>query len=110
MIKRILFLGLLIFITGTGISIAGTEITGKNVFDKKCSHCHAPGNENPGTRQLGLTRGADKAVMEQRNDLNGEYIRYIVRHGLMSMPAFVPTDITEQQMDELIRYLTKDKS
>ena len=54
-----------------------------------------------------MIRKAMAALLENRNDLNAEYIRYIVRHGLNSMPAFVPPDVSGQQLDELVIYLTK---
>jgi len=64
------------------------------------------------TELLGIDMAAQECLGKDtmvtvRNDLTGDYIRYIVRHGLMSMPAFVPTDISERQMDELIKYLTQ---
>jgi len=105
--RPILLGALLIYISGTGICLAEGEMPGKRIFADKCSHCHAPGYEQPGTRQLGMTRGEEKAVLEQRKDLTADYIRYIVRHGINAMPAFVPTDVSPQQLDELIRYLVK---
>jgi mono/diheme cytochrome c family protein len=83
------------------------DLTGEQVFNRHCVHCHAPGDENPGTRQLGLTRGKDKAVLAERRDLAADYIRHIVRHGLMSMPAFVPSDLNDDQLDALTDYLTR---
>ncbi len=85
----------------------GTELTGKEVFDHYCVHCHGPGNEGAGTLQLARTRGEDKALLTERTDLRPEYIQYIVRHGLKAMPAFVPSDLTDAQLEALADYLTK---
>ena len=108
MIKQVIIPVLFLYTIGMCACFAGSDMTGKEVFEKKCSYCHGPDENNPGTRQLALSRGKDKAILERRNDLTGEYIRYIVRHGLMSMPAFVPTDVSEQHLDDLIKYITSD--
>ena len=57
--------------------------------------------------QLGRTRGKDKALLTERTDLAPEYIEYIVRHGLKSMPPFAPGDLDEAKFKALIAFLTK---
>lgn len=84
---------------------AAQELGGKEVFDRLCSQCHAPGIEHPGTRQLTFTRGEDEGVLVERKDLAAEYIRYVVRNGLKSMPGFYPSDLTEAQLEALTEYL-----
>lgn len=83
----------------------GAEMTGREVFARYCSYCHGSG-DGPGTQQLGRTRGADKALLAERTDLAPEYIGYIVRHGLKSMPPFVPSDLTEGKLQALVEFLT----
>jgi mono/diheme cytochrome c family protein len=84
-------------------------VTGAEIFAKHCSHCHGPGNDHPGTRQLGDTRGKEFALLEKRTDLHADYIETIVRHGLNAMPPFKPTVITDSELDRLARYLAKAK-
>ncbi len=84
---------------------AGAEMTGKDVFNHYCVYCHGAG-DRPGTMQLGRTRGADKAVLQDRSDLPPDYIRMVVRHGLKSMPPFTPSDLTDAKLESLIRFLT----
>jgi len=84
----------------------GAEMTGKEVFEHYCTYCHGSG-EGPGTMQLKRTRGADKAMLTERHDLAPDYIEYIVRHGLRSMPPFVPSDLTEAELRALVAFLTK---
>ena len=86
---------------------ATAELTGKEVFDRHCVHCHGPGNEATGTLQLARTRGEDKALLTERDDLRAVYIQYVVRHGLKAMPAFVPSDLTDAQLQALTDYLTQ---
>ena len=74
-------------LVGMAMPAAAEEPKGSEVFEHYCSHCHGPGDA-PGTVQLSRTRGNDKGLLTQRTDLAPEYIEYIVRHGLKSMPAF----------------------
>ena len=84
------------------------DLTGREVFDRHCVHCHGPGNEATGTLQLARTRGEDKALLTERDDLPAAYIQMIVRQGLRSMPAFVPSDLTDTQLRALTDYLTAE--
>jgi len=84
----------------------GAEMTGKEVFDHYCSYCHGSG-DGPGTMQLGRSRGRDKALLTERTDLTPEYIKFIVRHGLRSMPPFVPSDLTDAKLKSLAGFLAK---
>jgi hypothetical protein len=63
--------------------------------------------DGPGTMQLRRTRGADKALLTERTDLTSEYITFIVRHGLRSMPPFVPSDLTDTKLKALVGFLMK---
>ena len=87
------------------VPAGAADLTGKEVFDRHCVHCHGAGDEMTGTRQLARTRGTDKALLTERDDLPPEYIRMIVRQGLKAMPAFVPSDLTDAQLRALAEYL-----
>ena len=93
-------------LAGAARPAVGEELKGKEVFEHYCSHCHGPGDA-PGTVQLSRTRGKEKGLLTQRTDLAPEYIEYIVRHGLKSMPAFAPSDLTEANLKALVGFLTK---
>ena len=107
MIKRNLLPILALYLFGASLAHADSTMTGKEVFESYCVYCHAPGYEHPGTRQLAKRRGDDKAVLAQRDDLTEEYINFIVRHGLMSMPPFAPSDLTDAKLKALVNYLVK---
>lgn len=87
--------------------MAQTVEEGKAVFESKCIYCHGPGKDMAGTMQLARTRGEDKALLAERHDLAPEYIEYVVRHGLRAMPPFVPADVTREELQALIAYLTR---
>ncbi|MBV8854476.1 MAG: cytochrome c [Sinobacteraceae bacterium] len=94
-----------IFTGAGGIARAG-EMSGKQVFDHYCSYCHGAA-EGPGSTQLARTRGADKALLTERRDLQAKYVEYVVRHGLRAMPPFVPSDLTDARLKALADFLAR---
>jgi mono/diheme cytochrome c family protein len=80
---------------------------GNAVFDRNCAVCHAPGREHPGTQRLAELRGAARAVLEKRTDLDPDYIRHVVRHGLVEMPPWRPTELDDASLTQLVQYLTR---
>jgi mono/diheme cytochrome c family protein len=108
LLVRPLTIGLLAFASFAVMAAAMPDsAAGKLVFERRCAECHAPGFGHPGTQQLGWTRGADRAVLERRSDLTPAYINLVVRNGLMEMPPFRPTEISEAELQQLDAYLSK---
>jgi mono/diheme cytochrome c family protein len=81
------------------------ERSGEELFVLFCRACHAPGPAHPGTAKLTLTKGADKSVILNRDDLPAEYIAHVVRNGLLGMPPLRPTDVTEAELERLVQYV-----
>jgi mono/diheme cytochrome c family protein len=105
--KRLVFVSFLGALTLPAVLPAvAAEPTGKEVFDHYCAACHGAA-DGTGTMQLGRTRGKDKAFLTARKDLKGEYVEYVVRHGLRSMPPFVPSDLTDDKLKALSTFLAK---
>jgi len=100
------FLLLVSALAGPLIPAAAADMNGKEVFEHYCSYCHGA-SDGPGTLQLKRTRGADKALLTERVDLAPDYLEYVVRHGLKSMPPFVPSDLTDAKLKSLVAFLTK---
>lgn len=66
--------------------------SGKNLYDKVCSHCHAP-EAGVGTAIAG--RGLPEA-----------YVKFIVRNGLNAMPAFPASFVDDQSIAQVTEYLS----
>lgn len=99
--------GLLVLLTlNANPAFAGEEY-GKRVFTEWCTPCHMDSPFAPGTIQLKQVRGADKAVLENRTDLTEPLVRTFVRSGFAGMPKFRRTEISEADLDALIKYLVK---
>ena len=77
----------------------------KRAFDAHCAKCH--GATGTGTFMLGRRLGKDNAMLEQRADLAPELIRHAVRHGIVSMPAITRVEVTDAELDAIVRYLTR---
>ncbi len=88
------------------VTLVARQLEGRRLYEATCIHCHAPGGW--GTRDLARRLGAGRAVLLERTDLDPRYIRSVVRHGLNSMPAYTPTDLTERQIACIADYLTRN--
>jgi mono/diheme cytochrome c family protein len=85
---------------------AALRENGKQVFDRWCAPCHAPGPRHPGTQALeALYKGEKPAALEERTDLVPELTRTFVRNGVSVMPPFRKTEITDEELDALAAYL-----
>lgn len=84
---------------------------GKAVYDQWCIICH--GEDDPasggGTAALEfLYQGALPAKLEDRSDMTPELITELVRRGRFGMPNFRLTEISEQQLKDMIAYLRRN--
>ena len=71
-----------------------------------CEGCHAPGiEEHPATLRLSYTRGKALAAIQGREDLTPEYLRHVVRVGFREMVGFRKTEISDAELEELIRFI-----
>ena len=87
-----------------GVVVADSS-TGKRVFAQWCDACHMDSPFAPGTIQLKQTRGANRAVVEKRTDLTEPLVRSFVRSGFAGMPKFRRMEISDADLDALVKYL-----
>ncbi len=80
---------------------------GHKVYDKWCFPCHGTGSGKPGTDSL-KARGQNPAVLEERTDLSASAIKTYVRHGVLFMPTFRKTEISDAELDAVAAYLTRN--
>lgn len=86
-------------------ALTGEQQQGKALFEATCLYCHNP--RGWATERLRARLGEDRAVLAERNDLGRQYIRTVVRNGLMTMPAYTPTELDEAQIKAIAAYLTR---
>ena len=76
------------------------------VFRARCQYCHL--DMGMGTLTLMKRTGPATALLADRTDLNGDYIRTVVRHGLNAMPSETRAEVTDPELDAIVRYLTRN--
>lgn len=82
------------------------QARGKAVYDHWCTPCHAPGPGYPGTQSLEIKyRGELPPVLEDREDLTREFVRTMVREGILMMAPFRKTEVTDAELDDIAAYL-----
>jgi (+)-pinoresinol hydroxylase len=83
--------------------------SGEAVWKRWCVHCHSTGRGNPGTESLAVKyRGsnpAKPAALLDRTDMTPDFIRLSLRQGVLSMPPFRKTEITDAELAALATWL-----
>ena len=73
------------------------------MFAHSCIYCHDAGGW--GTRSLERRAPPGEAELLERKDLPAGYTRMVVRRGIGAMPPLTPTDLTDDELDRLARWL-----
>jgi mono/diheme cytochrome c family protein len=85
---------------------AGSAPDGQSVYARWCSHCHNAGRGNAGTQSLQVKYGGKMpAVLLERTDLTAAAVTQFVRQGVLSMPPFRKTEITDAELVALSAYV-----
>lgn len=87
--------------------VAVEALSGEEIYNRNCLPCHAEGPGHAGTMRLALRLGEEKSVLTKRNDLQAVYVKTIVRQGILLMPPFRPSEITDTELDALANFLAK---
>lgn len=100
-------LGLVGALALAGVALAAAaqerQRSAPEIYADTCIHCHAAGGW--GTRALARRVPADQAELLKRKDLRVTLTRIAVRRGIGSMPPLTPTDLTDEELDRLARWL-----
>lgn len=106
--KRPLITAILLMAASSSFAADENRDLGKQVYQKWCSACHAPGDLYPGTLALRAKyRGALPDTLEQRTDLTPEMVKYYVRNGVSVMPFFRKTEISDVELNAVADFLAK---
>jgi len=81
---------------------------GKKLFHARCGFCHLAGGT--GTIMLARRLGKDRALLEERTDLNVEYIKKITRVGINGMPPHNRIELPDSELDAIAIYVTRPVS
>ena len=82
--------------------------SGEAVYKRWCTHCHSAGRGNPGTESLQVKYGGKlPAVLLDRTDLSAAAVATFVRTGVLSMPPFRKTEVTDAELAVLAAYVAQ---
>ncbi|MDH7973653.1 cytochrome c [Sphingomonas sp. AR_OL41] len=81
---------------------------GEALFGRECAFCHV--GKTTGAFMLGRRLGKENADLTKRTDLQGDYVKAVVRNGLVNMPAFSRVEVTEPELDKIAAYLSRKKN
>jgi (+)-pinoresinol hydroxylase len=107
MMRRSIVLASLLAMSGWAAGSAAAEAElGEKVYQRWCVHCHSAGRGNPGTASLQTKyRNEKPAVLLERTDMTPEFVALSVRQGVMSMPPFRKTEVTDEELAALSKWL-----
>jgi mono/diheme cytochrome c family protein len=101
----------LMTLVGAGAAEAPAPVSGEAVYMRWCRHCHSAGRGNPGTDSLQVKYGGRvPAVLLDRTDLDAAAVKMFVRQGVLSMPPFRKTEITEAELAALGDYVSRKRA
>ena len=86
-------------------------VRGKAVYDTWCVICHGENDHASGGGTAALEflyQGALPAKLEDRTDMTAALITELVRRGRFGMPNFRLTEISEQELEDMIAYLLRN--
>ena len=78
---------------------------GKALFDGTCGYCHGP--RGHATVLLRRRVGEPNALIAERSNLTPAYIKLAVRHGVMSMPWYRRSELSDDDLAAITDYLTR---
>jgi mono/diheme cytochrome c family protein len=88
----------------TGAALAQTPaLDGKALFHEKCAMCHGPGGMGTGL----LARRVQPPELDQRDNLNADYVFQYARRGLGNMPPIAPGEASDEELRAIGAYLAR---
>jgi len=93
--------------TALGAIFYGAQSTnpGERLFGQKCAFCHI----GPSTGKFMLARRMpkDQAELPSRRDLSADYVKAVVRNGLVNMPTFTRVELTDPELARIADWLAR---
>jgi|GEM_PF-484294 len=84
---------------------------GQQVYVQWCVICHGTGPGMAGTESLMRKyKGEIPPLLTDRDDLDADTLTHFVRYGVASMPHFRKTEISDEDLNALIAFLSKEEA
>ena len=93
----------------SAVGAEGKPSRGETVYRGNCAACHDPGPGHPGTQMLAAKKGQELSVLIGRRDLGEDLVRAVVRNGLIEMPPFRPSEVSDEDIKALVEFIHAKK-
>jgi mono/diheme cytochrome c family protein len=83
---------------------------GRALFENRCGYCHLAagmGTNLLTKQQMQMGRPPSMGLLANRTDLNGDYVKAVVRNGKGAMPPQTRVDITDPELDAVASFLER---
>ena len=98
-----------LLVPGAALGQDALVAQGREVYLARCEYCHGPGPQQGATMVLqGRYQGAVPSILAERTNLTPEYIRAVVRTATNGMAPIRITEVSEQDLEAVIAYLTRN--
>lgn len=110
-VVRVLTLAAIALAGAQASSLAGDggRSRGETVYRANCAACHDPGPGHPGTQMLAAKKGKELSVLVGRSDLGEDTVRAVVRNGLVEMPPFRPSEVSDHDIKALVKFIHQNE-
>lgn len=85
-------------------SVTAFADEGQDLFVEKCAMCHREGGM--GTMQLSTRFEGEQAWLENRENLNKDFVEFVVRNGLGIMFSISKAEVSDPQLARIADYLS----
>ena len=106
--KTLFAMALLVILSGCIAEAKDQKPDGAENYALMCAGCHDPGPGHPATMLLEQA-GRPVPALIGRKDLELDYLRTVVRQGLIEMPPFRPTELSDVEIDEIYNHIMRAK-
>lgn len=77
------------------------------LFAEKCGMCHR--TQGMGTTLLQRRYEGEQALLENRRDLQPEFVRSVVRSGFNNMFPISRGEVSDAQLEQIVEHLTQER-
>ena len=84
--------------------VSDVQQGGESLFREKCGMCHRA--NGMGTGLLGRRIEGNMALLENRRDLNSQFITAVVRNGQVNMQPLSRAEVSDGQLQKIADYLS----
>ena len=106
--NKLLVLSLLAALGACSAKQGEMVVDGSENYERYCAGCHNPGPGHPGTMLL-AEKGVRVPSLIGRKDLDYDYLHSVVRQGLIEMPPFRPTELSDTEIKQIYDHIMAQK-